>query len=49
MNDRCRPGGSGYDTQSATFKPFRMEIDHYSEEWVDAPMPYSVFLTQIGH
>jgi hypothetical protein len=26
-------GGSGYDTQNGTFKPFRMEIDHYSEEW----------------
>jgi hypothetical protein len=23
-------GGSGYDTPSGTFKPFRMEIDHYS-------------------
>jgi hypothetical protein len=26
-----------------------MEIDHYSEEWDDAPMPYSIFFTQIGH
>jgi hypothetical protein len=42
-------GGSGYDTPSGTFKPFRMEIDHYSEEWDDAPMPYSIFFTQIGH
>lgn len=32
-------GGSGYDTPSGMFKPFRMEIDHYSEEWDDAPMP----------
>ena len=36
-------GGRGYDTPSGTFKPFRMEIDHYSEEWDDAPMPYSIF------
>ena len=42
-------GESGYDTPSGTFKPFRMEIDHYSEEWDDAPMPYSIFFTQIGH
>jgi hypothetical protein len=42
-------GGSGYDTLSGTFKPFRMEIDHFSKEWDDAPMPYSIFFTQIGH
>jgi hypothetical protein len=42
-------GGSGYDTPSGTFKPFRMEIDHFSKEWDDAPMPYSIFFTQIGH
>jgi hypothetical protein len=34
---------------SGTFKPFRMEIDHYSEEWDNAPMPYSIFFTQEGH
>ena len=37
-------GGSGYDTPSGTFKPFRMEIDHYSDEYDNAPMPYSIFL-----
>jgi Uncharacterized protein conserved in bacteria len=42
-------GGEGYDTPSGTFKPFRMEIDHYSEEWDNAPMPYSIFFTQEGH
>jgi lipoprotein-anchoring transpeptidase ErfK/SrfK len=42
-------GGSGYDTPSGTFKPFRMEIDHRSDEWDDAPMPYSIFFTKIGH
>jgi lipoprotein-anchoring transpeptidase ErfK/SrfK len=41
-------GGSGYDTPSGTFKPFRMEIDHYSEEWDNAPMPYSIFFTKTG-
>jgi lipoprotein-anchoring transpeptidase ErfK/SrfK len=41
-------GRRGYETPSGTFRPFRMEIDHYSEEWDDAPMPYSIFFTQTG-
>jgi hypothetical protein len=41
-------GGSGYDTPSGAFKPFRMEIDHHSEEWDNAPMPYSIFFTKTG-
>ena len=42
-------GGSGYDTPSGTFKPFRMEVDHYSDEYDNAPMPYSIFFTQTGN
>ena len=42
-------GGEGYDTPSGTFKPFRMEIDHYSDEYDQAPMPYSMFFTQTGN
>jgi hypothetical protein len=42
-------GGRGYDTPSGTFKPFRMEIDHTSDEWDDAPMPYSIFFTRTGN
>ena len=41
-------GRRGYETPSGTFRPFRMEIDHYSEEWDNAPMPYSIFFTQTG-
>jgi hypothetical protein len=26
-----------------------MEADHFSREWDDAPMPHSIFFTQIGH
>jgi len=26
-----------------------MERDHYSREWDDAPMPFSIFFTQKGH
>ena len=42
-------GGSDYDTPSGSFKPFRMELDHYSEEYDNAPMPYSIFFTQTGN
>jgi L,D-transpeptidase catalytic domain len=42
-------GRSGYDTPSGTFRAFRMEADHYSKEWDDAPMPHSIFFTKIGH
>ena len=42
-------GAPGYDTPDGEFQPFRMERDHFSREWDDAPMPYSMFFTKIGH
>ena len=42
-------GAPGYDTPSGEFKPFRMEAEHYSKEWDDAPMPHSIFFTTRGH
>lgn len=42
-------GAPGYDTPSGDFKPFRMEADHFSREWDDAPMPHSIFFTMKGH
>ena len=39
----------GYSTPSGTFKPFRMEAEHTSDEWDDAPMPHSIFFTMQGH
>jgi lipoprotein-anchoring transpeptidase ErfK/SrfK len=42
-------GASGYSTPSGSYKPFRMERDHYSKEWDDAPMPHSIFFTTEGH
>ncbi len=42
-------GIADYDTPEGDFKPFRMERDHFSQEWDDAPMPYSIFFTQEGH
>ena len=42
-------GRSGYDTPGGQYTPFRMERDHFSREWDDAPMPYSIFFTKQGH
>ncbi|MBV8183474.1 MAG: L,D-transpeptidase [Hyphomicrobiales bacterium] len=42
-------GTEEYDTPGGTFIPFRMEIDHQSDEWDNAPMPYSIFFTTIGN
>jgi hypothetical protein len=42
-------GRSDYDTPSGDFQPFRMEKDHFSREWDDAPMPNSIFFSKIGH
>jgi lipoprotein-anchoring transpeptidase ErfK/SrfK len=41
-------GAEEYDTPDGTFAPFRMEIDHRSDEWDNAPMPYSIFFTDTG-
>lgn len=38
-----------YATPSGNFTPFRMEKDHFSREWDDAPMPHSIFFTKVGH
>jgi hypothetical protein len=37
------------ETPNGSFKAFRMEEDHYSKEFDDAPMPHSIFFTKIGH
>lgn len=42
-------GARGYDTPSGTFRPFRLEKEHFSKEWDDAPMPHSIFFTAQGH
>jgi hypothetical protein len=41
--------GAQYDTPNGKFKAFRMERDHFSKEWDEAPMPHSIFFTQKGH
>lgn len=42
-------GARGYSTPSGSFRPFRMERDHFSKEWDNAPMPHSIFFTAQGH
>ncbi|HMA74694.1 MAG TPA: L,D-transpeptidase [Xanthobacteraceae bacterium] len=42
-------GQLAYDTPSGRYTAFRMEADHFSKEWDDAPMPHSIFFTQQGH
>jgi hypothetical protein len=46
---RVSTGRRGYPTPTGTFQAFRMEEDHYSKEWDDAPMPHSIFFTKKGH
>ena len=46
---RVSTGRRGYDTPSGSFRPFRLERDHFSKEWDDAPMPHSIFFTTVGH
>ena len=42
-------GKRGHATPAGSFKTFRMEKDHFSREWDDAPMPNSIFFTKQGH
>jgi hypothetical protein len=42
-------GNPSHETPNGTFRTFRMEEDHYSKEFDDAPMPHSIFFTRIGH
>jgi L,D-transpeptidase catalytic domain len=42
-------GMRGHRTPSGSFRAFRMEEEHFSKEWDDAPMPNSIFFTPAGH
>ena len=42
-------GNPSHETPNGTFRTFRMEADHFSKEFDDAPMPHSIFFTRIGH
>src|SRR6202140_2785582 len=42
-------GRAGYDTPNGTFKVNRMDADHFSQEWDNAPMPHTMFFDMRGH
>ena len=42
-------GNPTHETPNGSFRTFRMEADHFSKEFDDAPMPHSIFFTKIGH
>jgi hypothetical protein len=42
-------GRHGYDTPSGAFKVNRMDADHFSQEWDNAPMPHTMFFDLHGH
>jgi hypothetical protein len=39
----------GYDTPNGIFKANRMDADHLSQEWDNAPMPHTIFFDVRGH
>jgi L,D-transpeptidase-like protein len=42
-------GRPGYDTPDGAFKINRMDADHFSQEWDNAPMPHTMFFDLHGH
>jgi hypothetical protein len=42
-------GNPSHETPNGNFRTFRMEADHFSKEFDDAPMPHSIFFTREGH
>lgn len=42
-------GLPSYETPNGSFRAFRMEEDHYSKEFDEAPMPHAIFFTKVGH
>jgi hypothetical protein len=42
-------GLPSYETPNGSFRAFRLEEDHYSKEFDEAPMPHAIFFTKVGH
>ena len=42
-------GRPGYDTPNGAFRPNRMDADHFSQEYDNAPMPNAIFFDLQGH
>ncbi len=41
-------GRRGYETPTGRYSVMRMEADHYSDEYDQAPMPYAIFFSPRG-
>ena len=46
---RVSTGRPGYETPNGTFRPNRMDADHFSDEYDSAPMPHAIFFDLHGH
>ena len=42
-------GNPTHETPNGTFQTFRMDANHFSKEFDDAPMPHAIFFTKLGH
>lgn len=42
-------GNPTHETPDGSFQTFRMEENHFSKEFDDAPMPHAIFFTKKGH
>jgi L,D-transpeptidase catalytic domain len=42
-------GNPSHETPNGTFQTFRMDANHFSKEFDDAPMPHAIFFTKLGH
>ena len=49
ISGRFRPEGPTWAPPNGSFKVNRMDADHLSQEWDDAPMPSSIFFDLHGH
>jgi hypothetical protein len=46
---RVSTGRPGYETPNGEFRPNRMDADHFSDEYEQAPMPHAIFFDLNGH
>jgi hypothetical protein len=42
-------GRPGYETPNGTYRPNRMDSNHFSDEYDSAPMPHAIFFDLKGH
>ena len=42
-------GNPAHESPNGRFQTFRLEADHFSREFDEAPMPHSIFFTKAGH